>query len=218
MLEKTLESPLDCKEILSAYPEGNESWILIGRTDAETETPILWPPDAKSWLIWKDPDAVKGWRCEEKGTTEDEMLGWHHWLMDMSLSKLRELVRTEQLNLTEVATGWPVWLFYPGTIIFVWQFVSFFRTKWKFRASGYVGSKISQRAAVNVMVLETNSNFLFCPPGFLSFGYICSLFPQIFGSTLQRNVFLLPWGFQFSFKVLMILVLYVVESKLLFSG
>ena len=78
--EKTLESPLDCKEIQLVNPKGKQSWIFIGRTDAEAETPILWPPDAKNWLIWKDPDAGKDWRWEEKGTTEDEMVGWHHWL------------------------------------------------------------------------------------------------------------------------------------------
>ena len=72
--------------------KGNQSWMFIGRTDAETETPTLWPPDAKIWLIWKDPDAGKDWRREEKGLTEDEMVGWHHGVMDMSLSKLRELV------------------------------------------------------------------------------------------------------------------------------
>ena len=80
VLEKTLESPLDCKEIKPAHPKGNQSWIFIGRTDAEAETPIVWPPDAKNWLIWKDPDAGKEWRQEEKGTTEDEMVGWHHRL------------------------------------------------------------------------------------------------------------------------------------------
>ena len=74
-LEKTLESPLDCKEIQSIHPKGNQSWIFIGRTDAEAEAPILWPPDAKNWLIGKDPDAGKYWRWEEKGTTEDEMVG-----------------------------------------------------------------------------------------------------------------------------------------------
>ena len=77
VLEKTLESPLDCKKIPPVYPKGNQSWIFIVRTDAETETPILWPPDAKSWLIWKDPDAGKDWRWE-KWTTEDEMVAWHH--------------------------------------------------------------------------------------------------------------------------------------------
>ena len=80
MLEKTLENPLDCKEIQLVHPKGNQSWIFIGRTDAEAETPILWPPDAKNRLIWKDPDAGKDWRQEEKGTTEDEMVGWHHRL------------------------------------------------------------------------------------------------------------------------------------------
>ena len=80
VLEKTLESPLDFKEIQAVHPKGNQSWILIGRTNAEAETPILWPPDAKNWLIGKDPDAGKAWRREEKGTTEDEMVGWHHQL------------------------------------------------------------------------------------------------------------------------------------------
>ena len=75
---RTLESPLDCKEIPPVHPKGNQSWIFIGRTDAEAETPILWPHDEKNWLIWKDPDAGKDWRQEEKGMTEDEMVGWHH--------------------------------------------------------------------------------------------------------------------------------------------
>ena len=79
-LEKTLESPLDCKEIQPLHSKGNQSWIFIGRTDVEAETPILWPLDAKNWLIGKDPDAGKDWRQEEKGTTEDEMIGWHHQL------------------------------------------------------------------------------------------------------------------------------------------
>ena len=78
VLEKTLESPLDCKEIQPVHPKGNQSWIFIRSTDAEAETPILWPPDVKSWLIWKDPDAGKDWGQEEKATTEDEMVGWHH--------------------------------------------------------------------------------------------------------------------------------------------
>ena len=78
VLEKTLEIPLDCKEIQPVHPKGNRSWIFIGRTDVEAETPILWPPDVKNWLIWKDPDAGKDLRQEEKGTTEDEMVGWHH--------------------------------------------------------------------------------------------------------------------------------------------
>ena len=80
MLEKTLENPLDCKEIQPVHPKGNQSWIFIGRTDAEAEAPILWPPDAKNWLIGKDPDAGKNRRWEEKGMTEDELSGWHHWL------------------------------------------------------------------------------------------------------------------------------------------
>ena len=92
VLEKTLESPLDNKEIQPVHPKGNQSWIFIGRTAAEAETPLLWPPDVKSWLIWKDHDAEKDWRREEKGTTEDEIIGWHHWLDGPELSELRELV------------------------------------------------------------------------------------------------------------------------------
>ena len=79
-LEKTLESPLDCKEIKPVNPKGNQSWIFIRRTEANAETPIRWPPDSKTRLIGKDPDAGKDWRQEEKGSTEDEMVGWHHWL------------------------------------------------------------------------------------------------------------------------------------------
>ena len=80
VLKKTLESPLNCKEIQPVNPKGNQSWIFTGRTDAEAEAPKLWPPDAKNWLTGKIPDAVKDWRQEEKGKTEDEMVGWHHWL------------------------------------------------------------------------------------------------------------------------------------------
>ena len=79
MLEMTPESPLDCKEIQPVHPKGNQSWIFIGRTDVEAETLILWPPDVKNWLIWKDPDVGKDWR-QEKGKAEDEMVGWHHQL------------------------------------------------------------------------------------------------------------------------------------------
>ena len=96
LLEKTLESPLDCKEIQPIHPKGNKPWIFIGRTDAEAEAPTLSPPDVKSWLIRKDPDAGKDWRQEEKGTTEDEMVGCHHWLNDMSLSKLWEMVKDRE--------------------------------------------------------------------------------------------------------------------------
>ena len=80
VLEKTLESPLDCKEIQPVHPKGDQSWVFIGRTDADSETPVLWPPHAKSCLIGKDPDAGRDWGQEEKGTTEDEMVGWYHRL------------------------------------------------------------------------------------------------------------------------------------------
>ena len=80
VLEKTLESPLDFKEIHPVHPKGDQFWVFIGRTDVEAETPVLWSPHAKSWLIWKDPDAGKDWGQEEKGMAEDETIGWHHWL------------------------------------------------------------------------------------------------------------------------------------------
>ena len=120
VLEKTLESPLDCKEIQPVHPKGNQSWIFIWRTDAVAETPILWLPDAKSWLIWKDPEAEKDWGQEEKGTTEDEMVGWHHQLNERKFEQAlgfgdgqgslawccpwdhKELDKTERLNWTEL--------------------------------------------------------------------------------------------------------------------
>ena len=114
VLEKTLDCPLDWKEIPQGHPKGDKSWILIRRTVTEAETLILWPPDAKNWLIWKDPDAGKDWRWEEKGTTEDEMAGWHHWLSGHEFEQTlgdgqqslvccspwarKELDTTEQLN------------------------------------------------------------------------------------------------------------------------
>ena len=80
VLEKTLENPLDCMEVKLVNSKGNQPWIFFGGTDAEAKAPILWPPDVKSWLVGKDPDSGKDWRQEERGTTEDEMVGWHHWL------------------------------------------------------------------------------------------------------------------------------------------
>ena len=116
VLEKTLESPLDRKEIQPVHPKGNQSWIFIGKTEAEAETPIFWPPDSKNWVIGKDPVAGKDWRQEEKRTTEDQMVGWHHWLNGHDFEKTqedgdgqgslaryspwgrKELDKTEQLN------------------------------------------------------------------------------------------------------------------------
>ena len=120
VLEKTLEGSLDCKEIQPVHPKENQSWMFIGRTDAEAETPILWPPDVKSWFIWKDPDAGKDWGQEEKGMTEDEMVGWHHrlnghgfgWTLGVGDGRealaccgswgRKELDTTEQLNWTDL--------------------------------------------------------------------------------------------------------------------
>ena len=141
VLEKTLESPLDCKEIKSVNPKGNQSWIFIGRTGGEAEVPILWLPDTKNWLIWKDPDAGKDWRQEEKRMTDDEMVGWHHWLNGREFEQAlgvgdgegslvcccpwgcKESDMTEQLNWTELRVtecthalrGMKQILLWPGT-------------------------------------------------------------------------------------------------------
>ena len=112
VLEKTLESLLDWKEIQLVHSKGSQSWIVIGRTDAEAETPIFWPLDVKNRFIWKDSDAEKDWGQEEKGTTEDEMVGWHHDSMDMSLNKLRDLVmdrEARRVTVHGVTKSW-TWL------------------------------------------------------------------------------------------------------------
>ena len=96
VLEKILESPLEGKEIQSVNPKGNQSWIFIEKTDAEAETPILWPPDVKNWLIGKDPDAGEDWRQKEKGMTEDEMVGWHRRLNEHEFSKFQEMEKDRE--------------------------------------------------------------------------------------------------------------------------
>ena len=148
VLEKTHESPLDCKEIQPVNPKGSQSWIFIGRTDAEAEAPILWPPDAKNWLLGNDPDAGKNWRQEEKGMMKDERVGWHHQLDGHEFEQAlgigdgdgslvccspwacKELDTTEWLNWTELI---PVaeWL-----IRLLWKKMNFWlyllRHKWSF--------------------------------------------------------------------------------------
>ena len=118
VLENTPESPLDCKETQPVHPKGNQSWVIMGKTDAEAETPILWPPDAKNWLTGKDPNTGKDWRQKETRTTENEMVGWHHWLNGHEFEQapgvgdwqgglaccshgVAELDRTERLNWTD---------------------------------------------------------------------------------------------------------------------
>ena len=145
VLEKTLENPLDCKEIQQVNPKGNQSWVFIGRTGAETETPTLWPPDVKNWLIGIDPDAGKDWRREEKGTTEDEMVGWYHrreghnfeWAQGVGDGQgslaccspwdRKELDTTEGLNWSKgefiysLPLSWILYLILQSLIIFIYQ-------------------------------------------------------------------------------------------------
>ena len=141
VLEKTLESPLDCKEIQPVHPKGDQSRVFIVRTDVEAETPILWPPDGKCWLIWKDPDAGKDWGQEEKGTTEDEMVGWHHrldghgfgWTLGVGDGQgglacwgswgRKELDTTERLNWTELMSFSPKYIHY--RILFFSTFINY---------------------------------------------------------------------------------------------
>ena len=134
VFEKTLESPLDCKEIKPVNPKGNKPWVFIRRTDAEAKAPILWPPDMKSWLIGKDPDAGRDWRQEEKGKTEDKMVGWHHWLKGHEFEQAlgdgerqgrlaccspwghkesdmtEQLIWTHEVNWTWLSKRWPEWI------------------------------------------------------------------------------------------------------------
>ena len=130
VLEKTLESPLDCKEIKlvnpkGRNPKGNQSWIFIGRTDPEAEAPILWPPGVKNWLLGKDPDTWKDWRQEEKGTTEDEMVGWHHQLIGHEFEQA-PLVGDGQGSLSchshGVAKSW--------TLLSNWTELCYIYTRW----------------------------------------------------------------------------------------
>ena len=114
VLDKTLESPLDCKGIQPVRPKRNLSWIFIGRTDAEAKTSIFWPPDVKNWLIWKDPDAGTDWRQEEKGTTEDEMVGWHHQLNEHAAAAAKSLQSC--LTLCDPIDGSPAGSPIPGIL------------------------------------------------------------------------------------------------------
>ncbi len=139
VLEKTLESPLDCKEIQPVHSKGDQSWVFFGRNDAEAETPVLWPPHVKSWLIGKDSDAGRDWGQEEKGTTEDEMAGWHHQLDGCEFEWTpgvgdgqgglvccdswgrKESDTTERLNWTELNHGVKLSLVWSFSLWFFWE-------------------------------------------------------------------------------------------------
>ena len=162
VLEKTLESPLDCNESQPVHPKAGQSWVFTGRTDVEAETPILWPPDAKSWLIWKDPDAGKDWGQDEKGTTEDEIVGWHHrlnghgfgWTLGVGdgLGSLacccswgrKESDKTEWLNWTEQPKINRFKNFYNWRIIALQNFVVFCQTSARISPLKHVIIKIKE--------------------------------------------------------------------------
>ena len=145
-LLRLLLDSLDCKEIQPVHPKGDQSWVFIGSNDVEAETPILWPPDAKSWLIWKDPDVGKDWGQEEKGMTEDEMVAWHHWLNGHGFGWTlrvgdgqgglaccgswghKESDTTERLD-------WTVLNFTKWSFLFTFLFTSLFFTKWRVNQS-----------------------------------------------------------------------------------
>ena len=143
VLEKTLESPLDCKEIQPVHPKGDQSWVFIGRTDAEAETPVLWTADTKNWLTWKDPDAGKDWRQEEKGTTEDEMVGRHHLFNWHEFSRLWELVMDREtwvlqsMGLQKVGDDWVTELNWTELNWSMWECLKG-KWTWGIMAQGYV--------------------------------------------------------------------------------
>ena len=138
VLLKTLERPLDCKEIKPVNPKWNQSWIFIGKTDANAETPILWPSDVKNWLIGKDPDAGKDWRLKEKGMIEDEMFGWHHRLNERELSELWEMVMDREAWRAVIhgvarsrtrLSNWTDWLTWASKIIMAMFILWFYSSK-----------------------------------------------------------------------------------------
>ena len=148
VLEKTLESPLDCKEIKPVNPKGNQCWIFIGKTDAEAETPILWPPDAKSQLIGKDPNAGKDWRQEEKGKKEDEMVGWHHRLDGHEFEQALgvddgqgSLACHSPWGCKELdTTEWYNWTVFKNSVLPIIDFSITLKTKWLLLSPGYSSS------------------------------------------------------------------------------
>ena len=133
VLEKTLENPLDCKEIKPVNFKGNQPWIFIGRIDAEDETPVDWLPDEKSRLTGKDPDAEKDWGQKEKGETEDEMVGWHHWLSGHELSKLQEMVKDRKAWCAAVhgVTKNRIWFSDWTTTVCCNEYIMTFKVWWK---------------------------------------------------------------------------------------
>ena len=206
VLDKTLESPLDCKETQPVHSEGDQSWVFFGRSDAKAETPVLWPPHAKSWLIGKDSDAGRDWGQEENGTTEDEMAGWHHWLDGREFEWTpgdgdgqgglafcdswghKESDTTERLNWTELnwmndmrndVTNGFMQILLIACILSRFSRVWLFETPWTVTLQGPLSIGLSRRQ-------EYWSRLLCPPPGYL-------LYPRIRPSSLKSPAF--AWGF-----------------------
>ena len=216
VLEKILESPLDCKEIQQANPKGNQPWVFTGRTDAEGEAPILWPPDSKKWLIWKDPDAWKYWRWEEKGTTENEMVGWHHWLngwvwVNFRVSNGQEAwsaavhgvtkSQTWLSDWTELKEVWILFLTY-GANMAKWKLLSrvqLFPTPWTIarQPSLSITNSQSPPKPMSIELVIPSNHFILCYPLLL----LPSIFPtiRVFSNELALRIrWLKYWSFSFS--------------------
>ena len=178
MLEKTLQSPLDFKEIQPVHPKGNQSWIFIGRTDAEA--PILWPPDEKNWFTGKDPDAEKDWRQEEKRTTEDKMVGWHHWLDGHEFEQALEVSDGQGSLATPVHGVTKSWTQLSVQLSFKSCFIEFHRKWWMEVVTPWIVA-VQAPPLMEFFRQEYWSGLTFPTPGDLSNPGIKNAIPELAG-------------------------------------